>query len=117
MPTKRYGRFKVKKIKKRMISAVLAMSMGMTLMPTDFTGFRAYATNEAENGSANQRTNGKYITMLGTTDDPSFGSAIINRGLADLFNGLKLWRCERCHIRCTSLLADSYRKSVTRGGF
>lgn len=30
-----------------MISAVLALSMGMTLMPTDFTGFRAYATNEA----------------------------------------------------------------------
>lgn len=48
MPTnERYGRFKVKKIKKRMISAVLALSMGMTLMPTDFTGFRAYATNEA----------------------------------------------------------------------
>lgn len=46
MPTKRYGRFKVKKIKKRMISAVLALSMGMTLMPTDFTGFRAYATNK-----------------------------------------------------------------------
>lgn len=73
----------MKKIKKRMISAVLALSMGMTLMPTDFTGFRAYATNEAENGSANQRTNGKYITMLGTTDDPSFGSAIINSGLTD----------------------------------
>ena len=83
MPTKRYGRFKVKKIKKRMISAVLALSMGMTLMPTDFTGFRAYATNEAESGTANQRTNGKYVTMLGTTDDPSFGSAIINSGLTD----------------------------------
>lgn len=36
----------MKKIKKRMISAVLALSMGMTLMPTDFTGFRAYATNK-----------------------------------------------------------------------
>ena len=44
MPTnERYGRFKVKKIKKRMISAVLALSMGMTLMPTDFTGFRSTA--------------------------------------------------------------------------
>lgn len=73
----------MKKIKKRMISAVLALSMGMTLMPTDFTGFRAYATNEAESGTANQRTNGKYVTMLGTTDDPSFGSAIINKGLTD----------------------------------
>lgn len=32
MPTnERYGRFKVKKIKKRMISAVLALSMGMTM--------------------------------------------------------------------------------------
>ena len=39
----------MKKIKKRMISAVLALSMGMTLMPTDFTGFRAYATNEKVN--------------------------------------------------------------------
>lgn len=55
----------MKKIKKRMISAVLALSMGMTLMPTDFTGFRAYATNEAENGTANQRTNGAYTTMIG----------------------------------------------------
>lgn len=73
----------MKKIKKRVISAVLALSMGMTLMPTDFTGFRAYATNEVESGTANQRTNGKYVTMLGTTDDPSFGSAIINRGLTD----------------------------------
>ena len=66
MPTnERYGRFKVKKIKKRMISEVLALSMGMTLMPTDFTGFRAYATNEAESGSANQRTNGAYATIIG----------------------------------------------------
>lgn len=56
----------MKKIKKRIISAVLALSMGMTLMPTDFTGFRAYATNEAENGSANQRTKkGAYATIIG----------------------------------------------------
>ena len=32
----------MKKIKKRVISTVLALSMGMSLMPTDFTGFRAY---------------------------------------------------------------------------
>lgn len=73
MPTnERYGRLKVKKIKKRMISAVLALSMGMTLMPTDFTGFRAYATNEAENGSANQRTNCAYTTIVGGMDNSSY---------------------------------------------
>ena len=46
--TSTIGGHYVKKIKKRVISTVLALSMGMSLMPTDFTGFRAYATNEAD---------------------------------------------------------------------
>ncbi len=60
----------MKKIRKQVLSAALALSMGFTLIPQNFI-MTAFAGNEAE-GEIAMKTDGVSKSYLGTGDDPSF---------------------------------------------
>lgn len=74
----------MKRIKKQVLSTMLAISMGFSLIPQNVLNITAFAGNETA-GDISMKTDGTYRTYVGSDSDPSFKSDVI--GLANA-NGL-----------------------------